>query len=81
MEFLRKILNFERTTSETLNPNFREDAFPPCNFITSRGGRHLKERSKNAREYAAFVLRSPNKLNRAARKKQQRLFVFKTTVL
>ena len=22
--------------SETLNPNFRDDAFQPCNFITSR---------------------------------------------
>ena len=33
-----KNFEFERTTatSETLNPNFRDDAFPPCNFITSR---------------------------------------------
>jgi hypothetical protein len=71
MEFLRKILNFERT-SETLNPNFRDDAFPPCTFITSRGGRHLKERSKNT-----LVRTSKTALEKSNRG----LFVFKTTVL
>jgi len=34
------------------------------------------EKCKNTRSYVAFVLRSPNKQNRAARKKQQKAFRF-----
>jgi len=49
--------------------NFRDD-ISALHLHHFEGGRHLKERSKNTRECAAFVLRSPIKQNSALKKQQ-----------
>ena len=80
MEFLRKILNFERTTSETLNPNFREDAFQPCNFITSRWSSFKGEVRTRVSALRLCCVPQTSKTVRLE-ESNRGLFVFKTTVL